>query len=113
METNENKWSESVKKAVWKKGRINPDHSPEVLRWDLHDHAMMWSEYGRKDSKFGWGIGRIELTKEKNTGTGKKKEGNSGTAPGKTPEKNPGKDPEQNPGNLNNLYPVNLWYSGK
>ena len=55
-----NNWSESVKEAVWKKGRINPDFSPNVLRWDANDNIMMWSEYGRNDSKFGWDIGHID-----------------------------------------------------
>lgn len=54
-----NEWSESVKKAVWKKGKINPDYSPDVLRWDTHGNIMMWSEYGRMDSKFGWEIDLI------------------------------------------------------
>ena len=56
MEGNKNTWDEQVIKAVWRKGRINPDFSPDVLRWDRNGHVMMWSEYGRKDSKFGWGI---------------------------------------------------------
>ena len=55
-----NNWSESVKAAVWKKGKINPDFSPDVLRWDAHGHIMMWSEYGRTDSKLGWDIGSID-----------------------------------------------------
>ncbi|MCK4747120.1 MAG: hypothetical protein KAT15_08800 [Bacteroidales bacterium] len=50
-------WDKSVKEAVWKKGRINPDHSPSVLRWDIHGRIMMWSKFGRTDSKFGWTIG--------------------------------------------------------
>ncbi len=53
-------WDKSVKVAVWKKGRINPDYSPNVLRWDVAGHIMMWSKYGRTDSKFGWTIGVID-----------------------------------------------------
>jgi len=49
-------WDRSVKESVWKKGRINPDYSPEVLRWDDHGRIMMWSKYGRTDSIFGWSI---------------------------------------------------------
>jgi len=75
-----NEWSESVKKAVWKKGKINPDHSPEVLRWDAHGHIMMWSEYGRIDSKFGWEIDLIN------------------------PVIQEGSD------NIENLQPLNQWY---
>ena len=49
-------WDKSVKEAVWKKGQINPDYSPNVLRWDNHGRIMMWSKYGRTDSRFGWTI---------------------------------------------------------
>lgn len=60
MEIDEIYWEKSVKEAVWKKGRINPDYSPNVLRWDKHGHIMMWSKFGRTDSRFGWTIGTIE-----------------------------------------------------
>ncbi|MCK5135176.1 MAG: hypothetical protein KAR19_05255 [Bacteroidales bacterium] len=59
-----NEWSDSVKKKVWKKGKINPDYSPDVLRWDTHGNIMMWSEYGRIDSKFGWDIDLIDPVME-------------------------------------------------
>ena len=49
-------WDKSVKEAVWKKGRIKPDYSPNVLRWDDSGRMMMWSKYGRTDSRFGWTI---------------------------------------------------------
>lgn len=49
-------WDKEVKEAVWKKGRINPDYSPDVLRWDEYGRIMMWSKYGRTDSIFGWKI---------------------------------------------------------
>jgi hypothetical protein len=49
-------WDKSVKEAVWKKGRIKPDYSPNVLRWDKYGRMMMWSKYGRTDSRFGWSI---------------------------------------------------------
>ena len=49
-------WDKSVKEAVWKKGQINPDYSPHVLRWDENGRIMMWSKYGRTDSRFGWTI---------------------------------------------------------
>jgi len=56
MELKEICWDKAVKEAVWKKGRINPDYSPEVLRWDNRGRIMMWSKYGRTDSIFGWSI---------------------------------------------------------
>ena len=56
MELKEVYWDREVRAAVWKKGRINPDYSPEVLRWDEKGRIMMWSKYGRTDSIFGWSI---------------------------------------------------------
>ena len=56
MELKEICWDRRVREAVWKKGRINPDYSPEVLRWDSRGRIMMWSKYGRTDSIFGWSI---------------------------------------------------------
>ena len=60
MELKEICWDKSVKVAVWKKGRINPDYSPNVLRWDNRGRIMMWSKYGRTDSRFGWTIGILD-----------------------------------------------------
>lgn len=56
MELKEICWDKSVKEAVWKKGKINPDYSPHVLRWDENGRIMMWSKYERTDSRFGWTI---------------------------------------------------------
>lgn len=56
MELKEICWDKEVKEAVWKKGQINPDYSPHVLRWDKNGRIMMWSKYGRTDSRFGWTI---------------------------------------------------------
>jgi hypothetical protein len=49
-------WDKEVKEAIWKKGKINPDYSPHVLRWDQNGRIMMWSKFGRTDSRFGWTI---------------------------------------------------------
>jgi hypothetical protein len=64
MELKEIRWDKAVKEAVWKKGRINPDYSPDVLRWDEKGHIMMWSKYGRTDSIFGWTIAADEPLNE-------------------------------------------------
>lgn len=76
-------WEKSVKEAVWKKGRINPDYSPDVLRWDGEGRIMMWSKYGRTDSIFGWTIKALDPNVE----NGLK--------------------------NLDNLYPVSIFSSKK
>jgi len=57
-------WNKEVKEAVWKKGRINPDYSPHVLRWDTHGRIMMWSKFGHTDSRFGWSIVPVDPAKE-------------------------------------------------
>jgi len=49
-------WDKEVKEAVWKKGKIYPDYSPQVLRWDANGRIMMWSKFGHTDSRFGWTI---------------------------------------------------------
>lgn len=56
MDLKEICWDREVREAVWKKGQINPDYSPHVLRWDAHGRIMMWSKFGRTDSRFGWTI---------------------------------------------------------
>ena len=56
MELKEICWDRAIREAVWKKGQINPDYSPHVLRWDAHGRIMMWSKFGRTDSRFGWTI---------------------------------------------------------
>jgi len=56
MELKDVCWDRAVREAVWKKGKINPDYSPEVLRWDNRGRIMMWTKFGRTDSIFGWSI---------------------------------------------------------
>lgn len=79
MELKELCWDKAVKVAVWKKGRINPDYSPNVLRWDANGRIMMWSKFQRTDSIFGWNIVPID------------------------PEQS------ISPEDLDNLQPVNTW----
>lgn len=72
-------WDKDVKAAVWKKGRINPDYSPSVLRWDAYGRIMMWSKFEHTDSRFGWRIAPIDPSRE------------------------------IDPGSTDNLQPVSLW----
>ena len=57
-------WDKEVKAAVWRKGRINPDYSPSVLRWDAHGRIMMWSKFEHTDSRFGWSIVPIDPSRK-------------------------------------------------
>ena len=56
MDLKEIRWDKSVREAVWKKGKINPDYSPHVLRWDANGRIMMYTKFGHTDSRFGWTI---------------------------------------------------------
>ena len=47
------------KLAVWQKGRVIPDFSPDVWRYDTCGNPMLWSDYGNRSSKFGWEIDHI------------------------------------------------------
>ena len=59
--TNKNggSWTEETKKAVWKKGRVIKDYSPEIWRYDICGSVMKYSEHGDRDSKHGWEIDHI------------------------------------------------------
>jgi 5-methylcytosine-specific restriction endonuclease McrA len=49
-------WSESEKKAVWIKGKVIPNYSPETWRWDKCGKPIKWTEYGNRKSDNGWEI---------------------------------------------------------
>ncbi|MDD4994115.1 MAG: HNH endonuclease signature motif containing protein [Paludibacter sp.] len=56
---NGNSWSETMKKLVWNKGRIIPNYSSEVWRWDKCGKVMKYSEHGNRSSDHGWEIDHI------------------------------------------------------
>ena len=58
------RWELSIRSEVWKKGRHYVDYSPKVLRLDRNGRIMMYSKFGRTDSKFGWTIEMIDPSKE-------------------------------------------------
>jgi hypothetical protein len=64
MELKEIIWEAKIKEAVWRKSQIHPDHAPDVLRLDDNGYIMMWSKFGRTDSRFGWTIRFIDPLKE-------------------------------------------------
>ncbi len=65
MDLKEICWDKSVREAVWKKGKINPDYSPHVLRWDANGRIMMYTKFGHTDSRFGWTIEARETNGDK------------------------------------------------
>jgi 5-methylcytosine-specific restriction endonuclease McrA len=54
-----NDWSEATKKAVWNKGKIIPDYSPDIWRWDKCGKVMKYSEHGNRNIDTGWEIDHI------------------------------------------------------
>lgn len=52
-------WTDSIKKAVWNKGTIIPNYSPDLWRWDKCGLVMKYSEHGNRNSKYGWEIDHI------------------------------------------------------
>ena len=47
-------YSEAEKLAIWSKGRVIPNFDAAVWRWDRFGNVMRYSDYGDRDSKFGW-----------------------------------------------------------
>ena len=47
--------------AVWGKGRIIPDYSPDLWRWDHLGKPIKRAEYGNRESEYGWEIDHIQL----------------------------------------------------
>jgi len=54
-----NVWTEQTKLAVWQKGRIIPNYSPDLWRWDKCGLVMKWSEHGNRNSEHGWEVDHI------------------------------------------------------
>ena len=45
--------------AVWAKGRTIPNFDSSVWRWDCYGAVMKYSEYGNRNSEYGWEIDHI------------------------------------------------------
>lgn len=53
-------FSEYVKEAVWNKARIVPGYNSSELRQDIAGAWIKKSEYGNRDSRWGWEIDHIK-----------------------------------------------------
>ena len=52
-------WSEEIIEQVWRKGAVIPNYDPRVWRRDACGTAMKRSEYGNRDSQYGWEIDHV------------------------------------------------------
>lgn len=49
-------FNELFKLSVWAKGAVIPDYDQNVWRRDDFDTAMKYSDYGNRNSEYGWEI---------------------------------------------------------
>ncbi len=54
-----NPFSEKIIESVWDKGREIPDFPTSVWRWDKCEIIMKRSEYGNRQSEYGWEVDHI------------------------------------------------------
>lgn len=54
--------AEQLKLAVWNKGHIIPGYDSNIWRRDDFGHAMRYSDYGDRNSTYGWEIDHIVAT---------------------------------------------------
>lgn len=52
-------FSEEIKKAVWEKGKIIPNYSPNQWRKDECGAWIYFDNYGNRDNQYGWEIDHI------------------------------------------------------
>ena len=50
---------EKTIQAVWEKGTIIPNLSPDLWRWDQPQNLIKRTEYGNRESEYGWEIDHI------------------------------------------------------
>lgn len=53
---------DSRKIAVWAKGQIIQNYDPAVWRRDAFGHAIRYSDYGDRNSTYGWEIDHIHAS---------------------------------------------------
>lgn len=50
----------NIELTIWAKGKPIPDFSPEEWRHDDYGLVMRYSDYGNRDSDYGWEIDHIK-----------------------------------------------------
>ena len=51
--------SEHIKKRVWEKGVIDPLYPKDMVRKDACGAWIIWADFGKRESPFGWEIDHI------------------------------------------------------
>lgn len=59
MRNEDGSWTEEVKLAVWNKAPIARAYKSSEVRLDPCKALMHWSEYGNRDSEYGWEIDHV------------------------------------------------------
>jgi len=54
-----NSWSNAQILVIWNKGKVIPNFSPDVWRWDKCGLVMKFAEHGNRESDHGWEIDHI------------------------------------------------------
>jgi hypothetical protein len=52
-------WSEEIKLLVWSKATTIPNYSPDLWRRDHCSFAIMYADFGNRESMYGWEIDHI------------------------------------------------------
>lgn len=59
MRNEDGSWTEEAKLAVWNKAPISGIHNSREIRFDPCKALMHWSEYGNRESDYGWEIDHV------------------------------------------------------
>lgn len=49
-----------LKSIIWNKGKLIENYDRNVWRRDMYGRAMKYTEYGKRDSEYGWEIDHIK-----------------------------------------------------
>lgn len=52
-------YNDNIKRAIWKKARIEPGYDENIVRKDACGAWIMWDKYGLRDNVFGWEIDHV------------------------------------------------------
>jgi HNH endonuclease len=52
-------WTQQEINSAWSKGRVMPDQSSSIYRWDKCGSVMQFNQYGNRGHNYGWEIDHI------------------------------------------------------